>query len=163
MDKIKWATYESGDILNWENKVDIIGHQVNCLGVMGGGLALQIASKWPSVESAYKKYIDNWCQHGSQKHLLGDCHITPTSSKCSIANLFGQYNIGGGKRTDYEALHKSLRYLKSYMQSQKLTKLALPVNLGCGLAGGDWKIVQGLIEDAFDESGIDVVLVEYLP
>lgn len=163
MQKIKWASYEAGDILDYVDKVDIIGHQVNCLGVMGGGLALQIAQKYPKVEEAYRKYIDDWCQHGTQKHLLGHCQIVPTVNKSHIANLFGQYHVGGGLRTDYEALHKSLKELKTQMLNRNLTKIALPVNLGCGLAGGDWNIVQDLIEDVFEDLRIQLILVEYKP
>ena len=35
--------YKNGDILEAEEK--IICHQTNCLGIMGAGLALQIARK----------------------------------------------------------------------------------------------------------------------
>jgi len=164
MKKIEWATYESGDILDWEDKVDVIGHQVNCFGVMGGGLALQIANKWPEVETEYKRYINSFTDHGLRKYLLGECQVVPIpNSRCSIANLFGQYDMGKGLRTNYHALSKSLDDLRQFIICYELNKLALPVNLGCGLAGGDWNIVQNLIEKCFEGSGIEVILVEYKP
>lgn len=40
-----------------EQDVDIIGYQVNRLGIMGGGIALQIKKKYPYVYKEYKKSV----------------------------------------------------------------------------------------------------------
>ena len=45
--------YIKGNILNATE--GIIVQQVNCMGVMGAGLAKQIRDKWPSV---YNRYLD---------------------------------------------------------------------------------------------------------
>ena len=37
-----------GDLLNIKQPI-IIGHQVNCLGIMGAGIAKSIKSKWFNV------------------------------------------------------------------------------------------------------------------
>ena len=39
--------------------VNIICHQVNCLGIMGGGITLQIKNRWPLVFEQYKEYCNN--------------------------------------------------------------------------------------------------------
>ena len=160
MQNTKQIIYENGDILNWAAKVDVIGHQVNCFGVMGGGLALQIAHKWPDVLVKYQKYVNDFVWHSERSKILGHCQIIPVT-ECSIANLFGQYSTGPGLQTDYPALLAALITLKTQMLMQRLKRLALPVNLGCGLAGGDWGIVRGIIEDVFENSDIQVILVEY--
>ena len=161
MDYSQWATHEYGDILDYADKVDVIAHQVNCLGVMGGGLALQIANKWPLVLAKYKEAIYEWLKWSSRAKLLGHCLIVQVNSKCSVANLFGQHDVGGGVQTNYEALLQALNRLKEEMIISGMRKVAIPVNLGCGLAGGSWNIVQSLIEAAFADSGIQVILVEY--
>lgn len=43
-----------GNILDCDK--DIIVQQVNCQGVMGGGLAKQILMRYPEVPKEYKKY-----------------------------------------------------------------------------------------------------------
>ena len=48
--------YVKGNLL--ESPVHIIAHQVNCLGIMGGGIALQIKNKWPKVFEEYKEFIE---------------------------------------------------------------------------------------------------------
>ena len=157
--------YESGDILDWADKVDVIGHQVNCFGVMGGGLALQIANKWPQVLTEYRSYIKKCLEIATRNNLLGTCHAVEIKGrkKCWIANIFGQYDVGGGLQTNYEALHKALKHLKRIMDAYGLTSIALPVRLGCGLAGGDWNVVLAMIDDVFGKSTIQVTLVKFNP
>lgn len=43
----------SGDLLRQEN-VDAIVNAVNCVGVMGKGIALQFKHKWPANFQAYQ-------------------------------------------------------------------------------------------------------------
>ena len=43
-----------GDLLKAD--ADVICHQVNLQGVMGGGLALSIAMKYPNVNKIYEDY-----------------------------------------------------------------------------------------------------------
>lgn len=56
---------ENSDLL----KIDkgIICHQTNCIGVMGGGIALQIRNKWPNV---YKQYV-NECELFKNNPMYG--------------------------------------------------------------------------------------------
>jgi O-acetyl-ADP-ribose deacetylase (regulator of RNase III) len=46
-----------GDLLAQEN-VDAIVNTVNCVGVMGMGIALQFKNKWPENFKAYKAACD---------------------------------------------------------------------------------------------------------
>ena len=125
-----------------EMNVDVIAHQVNCQGVMGAGLALQISNTYPKVYAAYKKYCPN-------SELLGKIQVVD-SGKHFVANLFAQDKYGRDKRyTDYTALGKCLTSLRVYMIAKGLKTLALPYGIGCGLAGGDWKIVCEIIRDVF--------------
>jgi O-acetyl-ADP-ribose deacetylase (regulator of RNase III) len=160
---IEWASFVQGDILDWAGKVDAIGHQVNCLGVMGGGLALQIKNKWPVVFETYVEFINSAIRETrSLKGCLGCCQLVQTDS-CFVANLFGQYDVGAKLQTDYIALHRSLTSLREQMQLRGLDSVAFPAKLGCGLAGGDWNIVQSVIQSVFAGSGFSITIVEYVP
>ena len=37
---------------------DVMVHQVNCIGIMGGGLALEIRKKYPEVYYSYLRFIE---------------------------------------------------------------------------------------------------------
>ena len=56
---------------------------------------------------------------------------------------------------DYDAIAACMRFVKQQYAGQRI---GLP-KLGAGLAGGDWAIIAGLIEQEL--AGEDVTLVEY--
>lgn len=133
-----------GDIL--QSDADIIVQQVNCQGVMGAGLAKQIASQYPGVLSPYKKM----CNMRDTQNLLGKVLICPTRAGVRIANIFGQDRYGrDGCYTDYAALENGLVAVVRYA-SRKNLSVAIPHGIGCGLAGGDWTIVSEIINRVFE-------------
>lgn len=136
----------NGDML--DAKEDLLGHQVNCQSVMGSGIAKLLKDKYPNLLVEYKEYCS---KHTTPAELLGKCQIVKVGSK-QMANLFGQLNYGRQKTlyTDYEALRTALVALKNYAVQNSLS-VALPYNIGCGLANGDWQIVSGIIEEVFSD------------
>lgn len=133
---------------------DIIAHQVNCMGKFNAGLAKEISKAFPA---AYNDYMRT-CNMMSRKELLGKVKVTNMGDK-RIAHLFAQYYYGRDKRyTDYSALTTTLVKLRKYAEQHDLS-IALPEGIGCGLAGGDWKVVCGIIEEVF--IGYDVTLYNY--
>lgn len=138
---------ESGDLLDCHE--NIIAHQVNCQGVMGAGLAKAIKSKYPVVFEKYQSAC-KWSDFKDSSVLLGACQIVEVEKdKKWVANLFGQDRYGKGKQfTDYDALRRALTKLREHAEKHQLS-VALPDQLGCGLAGGDWNIVRRMIEEVF--------------
>jgi len=125
---------------------DIIAHQVNSMGVMGSGIAKQIKEKYPEVFDQYRKFFIN-----NKFTALGKCQIVKTEDNKYIANLFGQYNYGRDKQyTDYKALEEALFSLKVSAKDHKKS-VAIPFNIGCGLAGGSWEVVYKIIEEVFQD------------
>jgi len=143
-----------GNIL--EAKENIIGHSCNCMGVMGSGLAKQIRNKYPKVFKDYQTYLTN-IKFSIQ--ALGKCQIVKAEENKYIANLFGQYKYGRDKQyTDYTALEEALFSLKVSAKDHNKS-VAIPFNIGCGLAGGSWEVVYKIIEEVF--SDYDVALYRY--
>lgn len=148
---------KKGNLL--EAKENIIAHQVNCIGVMGAGVAKQIRDK-VLTRQQYEKYQE-LCNIGGAT-LLGHLQIqnvTQTQEEKFVANLFGE-NIptGKGLDTNYLALEKALRKLQEYAERNKLS-VALPGYLGCGLAGGNWDIVYSMIDDIFQDTDVTVYYI----
>lgn len=135
-----------GDLL--DAKTDIIAHQTNCMGIMGAGVALAIKQKYPKVFAQYRIHCNNRLR-GFE--LLGSCQECPTDQRSNpqyVANLFGQDRIGH-RTTDYKALKQAMTELRAFMQMWDYTSVAMPYGIGCGLAGGNWDTVQGIIEEVF--------------
>ena len=121
------------DILSVED--GIICHQVNCMKVMGAGLALEIKNKWPKV---YREYM-------TKSWRLGDCQLIEVNSNLFIANLAGQLEVGKGVQTNYVSLGNALSKLNNFAMTRKL-QVYIPHGIGCGLAGGDWNVVSKIIK-----------------
>lgn len=149
-------------------KEDIIGHQVNCKGKMGSGVALQIKEKYPLAFSKYQNYIKNKRSNVGSFYvsgmLLGNCQIVYVGDENNkprfVANLFGQdgYGYNGRKYTDEDSLFESLVKLRTEAEEYGKS-VALPYNIGCDRGGGDWSKVEKLILKAFE--GYQVTLYKY--
>lgn len=81
------------------SKPTYICQQVNCKGVMGAGLAMQICIQWPVV---YQRYLE-FC-YGNNGNKLGTYQEVLVEPKLYVVNLFGQNGYGRGERqTNYAA------------------------------------------------------------
>lgn len=146
--------YVKGNLL--ESPVQIIAHQVNCLGIMGGGIALQIKKKWPKVFEEYKEFIEDWEYCNGGELPLGHCYTVNISKGRTVANIFGQNGIGGAA-TDYDAVRKAFIELHEYLISDKLYRydsqipVGIPYKMGCGLGGGDWDTYRKMLQELEDE------------
>lgn len=147
------AVEKTGDILS-PNKTGhdvLVCHQVNCMGVMGAGLAKQLRTKFPSMYQSYKAFCDN---AKDRRSLLGGIDIHPVNYNgydYTIVSIFGQETYGRGKcHTDYQALRKAFQTIRTMampLPARPLTRVRIPYRMGCGLAGGDWSIVSSIIQE----------------
>ena len=117
-----------------------ICHQVNCKGKMGSGVAKQVKSLYPKAYEIYAKACKEY-----NGDLLGKIQICRIGDK-SIVNMFAQdrYGYDGAQYTNYTAFEYCLNKLKTHIPAGET--IAMPYKIGCGLAGGDWNVVYGLIE-----------------
>ena len=156
----------TGDLLNAPER--IIAHVVNCMGVMGGGVALQIRKKYPEVYTEYKEFCDNKRPDGGKEDnrmytMLGVADFVETRDHTFVYNLFAQFNYGTEKRQlDYDALTECLndmcQQINTYANFRDVEKkVAIPYMIGCGLAGGDWSKVCSIIETVEAENGIEFI------
>lgn len=144
-----------GDLLS--SNVKIRCHQVNCRGVMGAGLALQVKQKYPEAFEQYKALCD---QFGSS--LLGHTQFVTCHDGTIIANMFGQDGYGSGPQTNMGALDECLSQVAAFA-CRVNASVGFPKLLGCGLAGGNWNEVCVLIGNYFDFKGSGCTIVEYVP
>lgn len=158
-----------GNLLTYPG-IQVIGHQTNCLGVMGGGIAKQIKAQNPLM---FQKYYE-LCKSRKDKSLLGHIQILKSDNdKQYIANLFGEYSFcesiapyeEGGKprHTDYDALRKCLTNFHKWLIDNEIKTAGIPCFIGCGLAGGNWNdVVYPMIKDEFeDDQNIILYIVKY--
>ena len=125
-----------------EGRFDAIVHQANCFHTMGSGIARSLVQKYPSCVSADKE-----TPYGS-RHKMGSYSYAPVKSKIGdhyflIINAYSQFGYGrDSRRTDYGALRSVFRAIARNYPNYRVGYPAL----GCGLAGGDWEVVRGIID-----------------
>ena len=132
----------NGDILNCTE--DIIVHQVNVAGVMGGGIALQLAKKYEKLEETYAEFCEMY--DNDYNKLKGKAFKVMLKGKF-IMNMFSQKE---NFDTDYESMKVALEEVKEYAKSYNLS-IAIPYGIGCGIANGDWNTVLSIIDKAFKD------------
>jgi O-acetyl-ADP-ribose deacetylase (regulator of RNase III) len=120
-----------------------IGHQVNCRGVMGAGLAKQIRIKYPIVFEEYYRL----CK--TKTNLLGHLQKVKVNDKLTVLNLFGQedYSFKSVRNTDYDALTNIAKTLEKEQAENLIGEIYLPYNMGCGLGGGQWEIINTIFNN----------------
>lgn len=125
----------SGNLL--DIKKGILCHQTNCLGIAGGGIALQIRNQFPGWYIQYKQFCEI-------KPKLGDVLWFKVNKDLYIANLFCQDNIGG-KATVESSYGIALPKIKIAAYEYDLN-VFFPWMIGCGLGGGNFDIIQEKIK-----------------
>lgn len=138
---------KSGDLLKAEE--DILVHQVNVEGIMGGGVARQIAEKYLNVEKEYIKFCKKY--NNDYQQLRGKVDLIKEKGKY-VANMFSQDK---SFNTDYEAMEIALEKIRDYAKQENLT-VAMPFKIGCGIAKGEFNLVLDVISKVF--KGYKVVL-----
>lgn len=136
----------------------IIGHQVNCMGVIGSGVAVQVRNLFPDIFIRYCEFIRE--TNKSSCSPLGSCQIVQTSDNDAlfVANIFGQFGFGKGERfTNYAALEAGLDYCFKFAASKGLP-VGLPYKIGCDRGGGDWTLISEMINRLAEDHKVDVTL-----
>jgi len=119
----------------------VITNTVNCQGVMGAGLALEMALRHPDLEADYQLR----CQAGALQ--IGRPYLFPVSG-CpyrAVLNFPTKQHWRFPSRLAW--IEQGLAYIASHYSqaTPAITSLALP-RLGCDKGGLEWQQVQPLVE-----------------
>ncbi|MTB52699.1 macro domain-containing protein [Lewinella sp. W8] len=144
-----------GDLIKLalEGKFDVIVHGCNCFCTMGAGIAKGIKAVFPD---AY--YADLATEKGDRSKLgtFSSAQINQGDRVITVVNAYTQFHWRGqGKKVDYQALRLAFRAIKESFSGLRIGYPAI----GAGLAGGDWAIIEGIIEEEL--LGEDHTFVEF--
>jgi O-acetyl-ADP-ribose deacetylase (regulator of RNase III)/uncharacterized protein YwgA len=119
-----------GDIL--KSKAQTLVNTVNCVGIMGKGIALAFKNRFPSMYEDYRKR----CEAGEVK--LGRPYLFKPTSPPWILNFPTKDHWRSVSKI--EDIVNGLEYLKGHYQEWGITSLAVPP-LGCGQGQLEWRVV----------------------
>lgn len=144
----------SGDLLTVD--ADIICHQCNCVSRSAAGLAKAIFDKWPHT-NIYETRI--------YASTPGEVFFQRATNDKVIAHMIGQFSPGPPKKHDSSegritAFQKCLDEIARRFLGMHI-KIAFPVGIGCGLAGGHWPTYKAMIQNFSDKNPhLTVLLVK---
>jgi O-acetyl-ADP-ribose deacetylase (regulator of RNase III)/uncharacterized protein YwgA len=136
-----------GDI--FKSNAQTLVNTVNCVGVMGKGLALEFKKRFPNM---FKDYLLR-CRQGKVK--LGEPYLYKSQEPPWILLFPTKQDWRSvSKLSDIEA---GLRYLLSHYKKWGINSIAVPP-LGCGLGELEWKVVGRTLYRYLDKLEIPVEL-----
>lgn len=140
-----------GDLL--EANTEAIVNTVNCVGVMGKGIALQFKQAFPANYEAYRRA----CEAGEVR--LGEMFVFDTGSM-----IFPRYIINFPTKGHWKArsqladITSGLDDLRRVLIERRIGSIAIPP-LGCGNGGLNWADVEPLVRAKLGNlDGIEVEL-----
>ena len=145
--------YKIGDILT--EQAEALVNTVNCVGVMGRGIALQFKNAFPDNFHAYEKAC------GRDEVQPGQMFVFETdqlSHPKYIINFPTKRHWRGNSRM--EDIDSGLKDLQRIIREKNINSIAIPP-LGSGLGGLNWEEVRPKIEEAlYDHNDLRVIIFQ---
>ncbi len=142
--------YAQGDM--FDTPADIRINTVNCVGVMGAGVALAFKNRYPDMFKVYAKA----CKAGEVRP--GTPHVWEKrefDESVTVVNLPTKDHWR--QPSEYEYIEKALVWLRDFVASRGNARVTIPA-LGCGHGGLDWSRVQTMMEQALDGLAAEIVI-----
>lgn len=159
--------YVKGDL--FKTDIKCIAHGCNTAGVMGSGVAAIVRKKFPLTYKGYVQYckpqdceaegLETQAQRSEK--LLGQSWYNQEKG-ILILNMFTQGDFSRAFGTDkryasYDAIQTCFQEANDYIKQRPEKKLAIPM-IGAGLGGGDWDIIEKIIEKSCPD--IEVIVYQ---
>jgi len=146
--------FVSGDL--FDSEAEAIVNAVNCVGVMGRGIALQFKRQYPGNFKAY----ETACKRGEV--VPGKMFVFETNQPANpkyIINFPTKRHWRGASRL--EDIEAGLVDLVEIIKQRQISSIALPP-LGSGLGGLEWGVVRERMEAVLENlTGVSVEV--YIP
>lgn len=171
--------FVNGDATNMNyNGTKILVHVCNDIGAWGAGFVLAISKKWKEPEKEYKKwhkekfFNDNEILKGQRikednsssenSFKLGNVQFVKVENDIWVGNMIGQRDIRRGiagiPPVRYPAIRMCLERVANFATINNAT-VHMP-KIGCGLAGGQWNIVEEIINETLISNNINTFVYE---
>lgn len=137
-----------GDIFDIDAQIRV--NTVNCVGVMGAGVALAFKNRYPEMFKEYRSA----CKSGLV--IPGRMHVWRSLEGAWVVNFPTKRDWR--KPSRYDDIEAGLDDLRRYLDSVGPVTVALPA-LGCGNGGLDWGVVSNMIREKLDGVNAEVFVL----
>lgn len=144
----------------FDTDCEAIVNPVNCVGVMGAGLAKKFALRYPKVCEDFNKYSRNIITHvensGKPLPLHGPKIYNTWENVLDKNVIMFPTKIHWRNDSKLEYVELNLIRLGKMLRFERFKSIAIP-GLGCGLGGLKWEDVKPLILQHLSESEMEKI------
>lgn len=125
----------------------------------GGGVAKKFAERCPEAEKEFSEKI----MLISARDRLGRAIFVSLNDNDKLANIIGQEGFGKSlfPRIRYSAVQSAFRHVAQEAVNSNAT-VHMP-RIGTGAAGGEWSIIEEIVDDELVRRGIKVIVYDLPP
>jgi O-acetyl-ADP-ribose deacetylase (regulator of RNase III) len=137
----------------------IIVHCCNNVGAWGAGFVMALSARWSKPEEYYKWWATR-SGPGYIPFVLGQVQHVRVEPGLWVANLIGQNGVRNFKNPrpiDYDAL--AVGFVNVSENAVRMNASVHMPRIGCGLAGGDWNVVESII-DMYMDPDLDITVYD---
>lgn len=144
-------------------EIQVLMHCTNCQGVMGSGIALEIANEFPHVKTFDSFLCKGAEQPNKTNTMLGRNSVIVLTPFTSVINLYGQQYPGfpQPRPLNYGALAQALFTIPN--GSLKDMIVGIPHMMASDRAGGDWITVMEIVIQALRHNRVKELRIYKLP
>lgn len=150
-------TFKNGDMFS--EPVDAIVNTVNCVGVMGKGVALEFKHRWPENYKVYKAACAAKTLKPGRILIHENRRLFGDNGPRFLVNFPTKAHWRSPSKLSY--IEEGLDALVHEIRRYGITSIALPP-LGCGNGGLDWRDVKPMIAEKLSALK-DVKIVAFSP
>lgn len=132
--------FVSGDFFDFD--ADIMINTVNCVGVMGAGVALAFKKRFPEMFDDYAEK----CRSGIIRPGLPSVWLQKDMISKDIEIINFPTKNHWKNPSEYHYIDDGLEWLSKYLEDKSGKVVTLPA-LGCGHGGLDWDRVRSMIAE----------------
>lgn len=139
----------------------LLVHLCNDIGAWGRGFVLPLAERFPETARRYKAWASG---KDPSPFALGQVQFVEVLADLTVANLIGQHEIARKGRqlaqppVRYEAIREGLGHVRQ--EARRLSASIHMPRIGAGLAGGDWAVIEAIIDEELVDQGLDVTVYD---
>ncbi|MFA7219190.1 MAG: hypothetical protein WC119_01625 [Synergistaceae bacterium] len=155
MEKVEYVKGDATDPQGEGRK--LIVHCCNDIGAWGKGFVISLSKKWEYPEIEYRKWFKN-----GKNFELGNIQAVRVDKEIAVINMIGQHHIktlDGVPPIRYKAIEKCLTKVADL--AEKYGASIHAPKFGSGLAGGEWKIIEGMLQELVCSRDIPITVYEY--
>lgn len=153
-------TFIKGDIFS--SKVQTIVNTVNCVGVMGAGIALEYKKRYPRMFSVYKQICDNKLLDVGKLFLYKSELKDPNFGENEKWILNFPTKKDWRNPSELKYIEEGLRKFVDTYKEKGITSIAFP-HLGCQNGGLDFESqVKPLMIKYLENLDLEIEIYEYI-